>query len=284
MRYSGFVLCVLTLIAVNSGAESPPNRAWQQRIDIEVPLPIPRVSLQSANPFASSIDSLPRLVSSETPRKVPVTGQAIVAAYVDVKGECLGAVPLEVPFPGLTGDSSAAISEGRFDPATANERTLASWVVVGMTVEGKVKEATIVSQNLALPDPDNPPETISRAMPPPAGNLLQLPAASPDELTSLALPKKLKVRTSSSEQEVSAQALVHVTANGRCDSYVPIVLDSGLDRWFSAFLATWKLDPATSQGQPVDAWIVYTARFRMKLSSLEVTIYRALTDREFNPG
>ena len=121
-------------------------------------------------------------------------------------------------------------------------------------------------------------------MPPPAGNLLQLPAAQPDELTSLALPKKLKVRMSSSEQEVSAQALVHVTATGRCDSYVPIVLDSGLDRWFSAFLSTWRLEPASFQGEPVEAWMVYTARFRMKLSSLEVTVYRAMTDREFNPN
>jgi hypothetical protein len=284
MRHVGLVLCVLTLLAVSALADSPPSRAWQQRIDIEVPLPVPRVAVESANPFASLIDSVPRLLASDPPKKVPVSGQAIAAAYVDAKGECLGAVPLEVPFPGMTGAIVTGVSEGRFDPATSNERTRPSWVVIEMTVEGKVKEATVGSQHLALPDPIDPPEVISRAVPPPAGQLLQLPAAAPEELTSLALPKKLKARTSSSEQEVSAQALVHVTADGRCDRYVPIVLDSGLDRWFSAFLATWRLAPATYQGEPVDAWVVYTARFHMKLSSLEVTVYRAMTDRQFDPN
>jgi len=284
MRRASIVFCILGLITMNLMAESPSNRAWQQRIDIEVPLPIPQVSLQSANPFASTIDSVPKLLTSETPRKVAVSGQAIAAAYVDSKGQCLGAAPLEVPFPGLTGAIVEGVADGRFDPATANERTLPSWVVIEMTIEGKVKEAEVVSHQLALPDPADPPRTISRALPPPAGNLLQLPATPPEELTSLALPKRLKVRTSSSEQEVSAQVLVHVTAQGRCDRYVPIVIDSGLDRWFSAYFATWKLDPATYQGEPVEAWMVYTARFRMKLSALEATIYRAMADRQFDPN
>ena len=65
---------------------------------------------------------------------------------------------------------------------------------------------------------------------------------------------------------------------------IRIVLDSGLDRWFSAFLATWKLEPPTHQGEPVDAWMVYTARFHMRLSTLQLTVFRAMTDRIFVPG
>ena len=271
-------------VAAISGSATGTVRAWQQRIDVAVPLPVPKVELQSANPFASDIDAIPKLRSSTPPEKVNVAGQAIAAAFVNAQGECQGVVPLEVPFPGLTGTLVSDLSETRFDAAQTGEQQRASWVVLEVRIEGKVKEAAVISQDLALPDPDNPPEPIRAAVPPPAGHLLQLPAAQPEELTSLARPKRVKVHASATEPEVSVQALVHVTEDGRCDRYVPITMNSGLDRWFSGFLATWRLDPPTQDGNPTDAWVVYTARLRMKLSSLDSSSARVLTDRRFDPS
>lgn len=278
------LVSILIFVAPVASTETGSVRAWQQRIDVEVPLPVPRVELQSANPFASDVDAIPQLRSSTPPEKVSVAGQAVAAAFVDSDGECQGIVPLEVPFPGLTGSLVSDLSETRFDAAQTGEQERASWVVLEVRIEGKVKEAAIISEDLALPDPDNPPEPINSAIPPPAGHLLQLPAAQPEDLTSLARPKRVKVRASSAEPEVSVQALVHITENGRCDRFVPITMNSGLDRWFSGFLATWRLDPPTLDGNPVQAWVVYTARLRMKLSSLQSSSSRVLTDRHFDPS
>ena len=275
---------MLSFVAVTAASSDSSVRAWQQRIDVEVPLPVPQVELQSANPFASRVDEVPKLLASEPPKKVDVAGQAVAAAFIDSEGECRGVVPIEVPFPGLTGSLVSDLSGARFDAALTGNRSRASWVVLEIRFEGKVKDATVVSSELALPDPDDPPEAMPAAVPPPAGHLLKLPAASPDELTSLARPKRVKVRASSSEPEVSIQSLVHVTADGRCDSYVPITMNSGLNRWFSGFLATWRLEPPTRDGTAVDAWIVYTARFSMKLSSLQSSSSRVLTDRPFDPS
>ncbi len=275
---------LLILVAIVSSADTGTVRAWQGRIDIEIPLPVPAIELASANPFASEVDTIPRLVGSTPPRKLDVAGSAIVAAYIDTDGDCSGAVPLEVPFPGLTRSLLEGTGEARFDAAMTGERAQPSWAVVELRIEGRVKEASVVSQELALPDPNDPPEPIRPAMPPPAGHLLQLPAVQADELTSMARPRKIKVRASGSEPVVSLQALVHITAEGRCDQFVPIVLDSGLNRWLSGYLASWRLEPSLRDGQPVDAWVVYTARIQMKLSTLQSESFRVLADRHFDPS
>lgn len=275
---------LLILVASAGLADSGSVRAWQGRIDIDIPLPVPTVELASANPFASKVDAIPRLTGFTPPRKIDVAGSAVVAAYVDADGDCGGAVPLKVPFPGLTRSLLDGTTDSRFDPATTGERTQPSWVVVELRIEGSVKEATVVSQELALPDPNDPPEPIRSVLPPPAGHLLQLPAVQPSELTSLARPRRIRVRASGSEPVVSVQALVHVNAQGRCDRYVPIVLDSGLNRWLSGYLASWRLEPSLLDGQPVEAWVVYTARIRMKLSTLQAESFRVLADRHYDPS
>ena len=274
----------LIFVAMVGSADAGTVRAWQGRINVDIPLPVPAIELASANPFASEVDTIPRLVGSTPPRKLDVTGLAIVAAYIDTDGDCGGAIPLEVPFPGLTRSLLEGTGEARFDAAMTGERVQPSWAVVEMRIEGRVKEASVVSQELALPDPNDPPEPIRPGMPPPAGHLLQLPAVQADELTSLARPRKIRVKAAGSEPVVSLQALVHITAEGRCDQFVPIVLDSGLNRWLSGYLASWRLEPSLRDGQPVDAWVVYTARIQMKLSTLQSESFRVLADRHFDPS
>ena len=274
----------LLLAALVGSADSGTVRAWQGRIDIDIPLPVPAIELASANPFASSVDTIPRLVGSTLPRKVDVSGLAIVAAHIDSDGDCSGAVPLEVPFPGLTRSLLEGTVEARFDAAMTGERARPSWTVVEIRIEGRIKEASVVSQEMALPDPSDPPEPIRPALPPPAGHLLQLPAVEPAELTSMARLRKIRVKAAGSEPVVSLQALVHITAEGRCDQFVPIVLDSGLNRWLSGYLASWRLEPSTRDGQTVDAWVVYTARIQMKLSTLQSESFRVLADRHFDPS
>jgi len=284
MFIRAFLTLLLFFVAMVGSADSGTVRAWQGRIDIDIPLPVPAIELTSANPFASKVDTIPRLIGSTPPRKVDVHGLAVFAAYIDTDGDCSGAVPLEVPFPGLTRSLLEGAGEARFDAAMTGERAQPSWAVVEIRIEGRVKEASVVSQEMVLPDPNDPPEPIRPGLPPPAGRLLQLHAVQSDELTSMARLKKIRVRAAGSEPVVSLQALVHITAEGRCDQFVPIVLDSGLNRWLSGYLASWRLEPSLRDGQPVDAWVVYTARIQMKLSTLQSESFRVLADRHFDPS
>jgi hypothetical protein len=280
-----FVLLAAALALVTSSvaAQSASSRAWQQRIDVEIPLPVPLVELESINPFAAVVDGTPKVTQAITPRKVDITGAATVAAFVDAKGICLGAVPLELPVPGLTAAIVEDLGGTRFDPAFAGNAPQPSWVVVEIAVEGKVKESEIIDQSLVMPDPTKPPVADEPVAMQPPGSLRNLKATPHAQLSRLAAPRRIKVSAPGREDEIHVRALVHVTENGRCDRFVPLHLYDGLDPWFSAFLASWRLQPATRAGAPVAVWVEYSARFRMKLSGVSSTTSRVVRDREYIP-
>jgi len=264
-------------------ANEPGSRAWQQRLAVEIPLPVPVVELAPSNPFSVALDTPPVLTGSVAPRKLDVAGRATAAAYVDTRGDCLGAVPLEVPFPGMTTPLVTAIQETRFEPAHRSSQPQPSWVVLEMAVSGRVKESSILDQLIELPDPGHPPQPPSAEVAYPVSRLQQLPATDSSELSGKATPRRLRFKVSGREVEVAVRALVHTTAGGRCDRFVPLELESGLVPWLSAFLATWSLEPARLDGQAVDAWVLYTARAQLKLSTVQSGTVHALHDREYSP-
>lgn len=271
-------------VAAGAVGQSASSRAWQQRLQVSIPLPVPMVELEPINPFAVEVDQVAEVLQSTPPRKVDVRGTARVAAYVDTKGECLGAVPLELPFPGLTSSMNLDLSGSRFDPAMAGSAPQASWAVLEIVMEGRVKEAAIVDHGLEAPDATMPPVPSVQAEMVPPGNLRNLKATPQAQLSRLAAPRRVKVSAPSREDEVQIRALVHIDENGRCDRYVPLELYDGLNPWFSAYLATWRAQPGTQGGQPVASWIVYTARVRMKLSGLDSANSRVVGDREYVPN
>ena len=283
MKRLGAALIVGLLTSAAAPAQEVAARAWQQRLQADVPLPVPVVEIASSNPFAASVDSPPKLLGSTPPRKLDISGTAVAAAYVDSKGECLGAVPLEIPLPGVTSALVAELQATRFEPARTGTTARASWPVLTLTVVGRVKESTVLDQTFDLPDPANPPKPTTAPPVAPPGNLVSLPASPQSELTTLATARRLKVKAPGRDTEVTMKALVHVTADGRCDRFVPLDLDAGLGRWLSALLATFRMEPATRAGEAVDCWVVYTARVQMELSSLESTVFRTASDRAYDP-
>ena len=144
MKRMIILVVVVSFAASGAMAQSASSRAWQQRLQVEIPLPIPMVELESINPFTTDVDKPPVLLGSTAPRKVNVSGIASVAAFVDAKGECLGAVPLELPMPGLTSSLVQELTGSRFEAATAGNAPQPSWVVLEIAMEGKVKDPTIV--------------------------------------------------------------------------------------------------------------------------------------------
>jgi hypothetical protein len=244
---------------------------------------VPIVEIAARNPFARSLDRLPELVSSTPPRKFAVTGRAEVAAYVDAKGDCLGVVPLNVPFSRVTSTLVSEIEGGRYDAARIGKSTVPSWMVVHIGLEGRVKESSVVPTSLEVPDARRPPSPVVAEPLAPPGRLAGLPAKPPETLSVFASPKRLKVKIPGREAEVPIRALVHVTADGGCDSFVPLELDQGLHSWFSAYLATWRLQPGEVGGAPVDCWVVFTARARLELSSLQSTSVEVARGETYDP-
>jgi len=277
-------VAVLSLVAAGASAQSASRRAWQQRLEVAIPLPIPMVELESVNPFATTVDTPPVLLGSTAPRKVAIHGVAAVAAFVDAKGECLGAVPITLPMPGLTSSLVQELTGSRFDPATAGAAPQPSWVVLEIVMEGKVKEAAIVDQVLEMPDPKTPPVPTEPVAMAPPGNLRDLKATPREQLTTLAAPRRIKIHAPGRDDEIHLRVLAHVTEEGRCDRYVPLDVFDGLNPWVSAFLATWRVQPAEVGGVAAATWVVYSARVQMKLSGLDSSAVRVARDREYVPN
>lgn len=283
MRLACAAAAALLVLTQSLVAQGAPPRAWQQRIEVELALPVPVVELASVNPFAIAVDQPPSLVASTPPKKLDVRGVAVVAAYVDPDGRCLGGVPLELPFPGLTQPILDELTATRFDPAVSSRGPVGSWVVLGIAIEGRVKNSTVGSPTFELPDPASPPEPAPPLQVAPSGLLLRVPFEPQGSITTMASPRRLRVKADAREVDVPVRALLHITAGGRCDRFVPLNLEPGLHSWLSAYLATWRLEPARRDGQPHEAWVVVSARARLDLSSLESTGVHVLRDRSFEP-
>lgn len=283
MKLASIVGVVLLSMAPLVHAQSGTPRAWQQRITVEIDLPVPIVALESANPFAIPVDQPPRLVNSVPPKKLDVRGRVEVAAYVNPKGDCLGGVPLALPFPGMTKTILDELKAVRFDPGKRGETEVGSWVVLGLDINGRIKESAVGAPTFELPDPDAPPEPTPPLRVAPSGLLLRAPYVPQNQLTSFASPRRLKVKAPGQDADIPVRALVHITEGGRCDRFVPLNLEPGLHRWLSAFLATWRLEPAQRDGAPHEAWVVYTARAQLEISGLDSEGVKVLRDRSYEP-
>jgi hypothetical protein len=282
MRIHTF-LVVAVLLAVAAVATAQEDiRAWQQRIDVDIPLPVPVLELQPVNPFYQQLDAYPKPISATPPRKLVVNGRAEVAVYVNEDGVCPGAIPLHTPFPGLTSPIQEECKNNRFEPAKAGKIAKPSWAVLEIAFSTKIKESSVIEEALTLSDPAAPPQPAPSAIHTP-GRMASLRAADPSTLTSPLDPKRLRVRVSGRDQRVPVRALVHITADGRCDGFVPLEIDTGFYRWLSAFLASWRLEPARAGGQATDCWMVYTAQVQLKLGTLDSATVRVLRDRHYDP-
>jgi hypothetical protein len=280
-------LVLLGLLLGLSGpvaAQESDVRAWQRRLEVEVPLPVPVVEVPSTNPFASAVDTTPVLRPSRPPEDVDVRGRAVVAAYVDDSGECRGAVPLEVPYPGLAAVLVQEVTTTRFDPARSGDREVAAWAVLEVEMESRVKDSQVTDQTLEMPDPSSPPRPAVQEVMAPPGNLRGLPYTPADQLTTSPSVRRIRARLPSRELETRVRALVHITADGRVDRFVPLDLEPGLEPWLAAFLGRWNVEPAIRDGEPVDAWVVYSCQALLDMTSIKSEEARVAPDRTWSPA
>jgi hypothetical protein len=285
-KHLGLVITLAAMVTAGSSLAQEGPRAWQSRLEADIPLPVPMVELLPVNPFSRSLEEIPRLLSHTPPRKLDISGRAEIAVYVNDSGECPWAVPLHSPFPRLTSSLEEDCKATRFDPAKVGKNPVPTWSVLEVTLSGRIKESSVLDQDheLSEPDPINPPQPAQTTQVSASGRLAGLRATDTGSLTSWIGTRRLRIRIPSREQSVPMRALVHISADGRCDQFVPLEVDSGLIRWLSAYLATWKLEPAHSQGEAVDCWMIYTADVQIKFATLSSDNVRVLRDRTYDPS
>ncbi len=283
MRNALLVLAVSLLSVASTSAQDADKRAWQQRLSVRIPIAVPAAEVTAINPFSTRLSVVPELIQSTPPRKFDVRGTAVVAAYVDYRGECQGAVPLELPYSGVATFLVQEFEKTKFEAARRGQNYVPSWVVVSVPLETRVKEATIRNQGFELPDPELPAVPVGPTRMEPSGHLRTLPATNPSILTSKAAPRRFHFRTRPRTRNITIVSLVHVTAEGICDRYVPLEMDTGMKDWFEAFLGTWRFDAAKRGDESVDCWMTYTATVAIETSSIKSDGTRVLRDRVYSP-
>ncbi len=277
------VMGLAVAAAAVATAQDSEVRAWQRRLELEVPLPVPVVEVPPTNPFSVAVDTTPTLRPSAPPEDVDVRGRAVIAAYVDASGSCRGAVPLEMPYPGLAAVLVQEVTTARFDAGRAGNQQVAAWTVLEVDFEGRVRDGQVTDQTLEMPDPGSPPQPAVQEVMAPPGNLVGLPYTPTSELATRPRPRRIRVRLPSRDLETRIRTLVHVTAEGRVDRFVPLDMEAGLEAWLATFLGSWNIEPARRDGEPVDAWVVYSCRAVLDMTSIQSEDFRVLTDREFEP-
>lgn len=281
MRRPAALVALLTVAAAGFAAGP---RAWQQRLDVQLPLAMPFLELEPVNPFFRAMDEPPRLESFRLPEDVDAFGTALVAVHVDAAGTCGEVVPLEVPFPGLATVLVAELRQARYEPARAGADAVPSWSVLEVEFSSRVESGRVVDQTLEPPDPAEPPTRFDPFAAAESERLGALPAADPATLTVRAAPKRVRARVPGREVVVGVRLLVRITPEGRCDRYVPLEMDSGLGAWVEGYLESWQLEPATAEGRPVEAWMTWTARLGLELGAVRSRELRVARERSFTPG
>jgi hypothetical protein len=100
VKRAAIVSLLVLLGAGAAAAQSASSRAWQQRLELEIPLAVPIVELESVNPFAIPVDEPPSLLQSASPRKVDVRGIATWRPSWTRRASAWGACPWSCRFPG----------------------------------------------------------------------------------------------------------------------------------------------------------------------------------------
>ncbi len=274
----------LLLAAPWADAQPADSRAWQQRLEVAIPVPVPVVELETVNPFAADLEVAPKLLAARPPDRMDLRVHAAAAVYVDADGEGRGAVPLELPFPGVAAELVGELTGSRFEPARIGQQAQPSWPVVELLLAGRITSGIVLDQRLEQPDPAAPPQPSPPTRIAPPGNLAGLPAAEPARWTTPPVPKRVRVRLGGREAEVSLRALVQIEADGTCSRFVPLDVPTGMRSWLGAYLATWKLDPARDGSGPVTAWATLTARVRFDLAKFTTEAARVAADRVYDPA
>lgn len=251
-----------------------PQRPWENKVNLPVPVPVELPAIAATNPFAVPVDTPPTVLTSPLAEKLDSVFRATAAVYVDGAGLVRRAVLLAVPLPGIGDELRLALLETSFTPGKSLAGQVSTWMDVGVDLEGRVDGAKLLALRALPPDPASPP--VPEAEPQPVGEPrdAQLPAAPIEAMDQLPLPKSFRVRLPGRSWRQEFRVLAEVSPEGRCSRVVFLSCPAGLRRFLLASLSGWTFRPAQAAGAPVAAWVRLEGALEVEISSLRANALR----------
>jgi len=266
MRRSAAVAALLLLSAAVTGAQTP--KPWEQRVDLDVAVPVELPALPTINPFARPLLVQPAPAATPLLAKYTLTASARGSAYIDAQGVCRRVALTALPLPFAGEPIQQAFREGEFTPGRAGSGPAATWWPFTLELTGRIKEGTVVRVQPAQPPPAELPVPEATTTAPPAADP-SLPATPIEQLGQPPTVKRLRARVDGRDWQQKVQLLAEVSTDGRCTRVVFLACPEGLRSWLLASLASWTFRPGEDNAGPVPAWVRLDADLQVSIGSLE---------------
>jgi hypothetical protein len=268
------VIASIVLVLVVQTAPAAAQKPWETRLDLRVPVPVDMPALQPANPFAAAV------VTPPMPRLTPLAEKYVgvfsiqTSAYIDASGVCQRVVFLRTPWPAVTAETQTVLTETTFAPARAAGAPVATWLPIGIDLNGRIDEGRVIRVQPSTPDPAAPPAVERITAPVPQANDLALPATRVEQLEVAPQPKRFRAKLGSRAWQQPIRLLAEVATSGRCERVVLLSCPEGLAPWLLASLASWTFAPAQGPDGPVMAWVQLDLDIAVEVGSLSADALR----------
>jgi len=261
--------CAAPLLALLVAAPTLAQKPWEQRVDLDVTVPVELPALPTINPFARPLLVQPAPTATPMAGKFTVVTSARGTAYIDAQGGCRRVLFSSLPLPFAGEPLQQAFREAVFVPGRANGAPAAGWWPFAVELTGRVKEGEVVRvQPAPPPAAELPvPEAAAAAEPGPAD--AALPAVPPEQFSQPPTTKRFRARVDGRDWAQRVRLLAEVSPAGRCSRVVFLSCPEGLRRWLLASLASWTFRPGEDDSGPVAAWMLLDAELTLAIGSLE---------------
>jgi len=245
------IVPLMVLLAVPAGAQRP----WEQRVDLQVGVPLELPAVPPTNPFAAPVVTPAAVNLSPLREKFVDTFAAAASAYVDREGVCRRVLFTRLPWPWLAAELQQAILETTFTPARSHGTPVPTWLSLTIDLKGRINRGRVVRAQGVRPDPAAPPVPDLAAVPTPDAQDLALPATPADQVEQLPGPKRFRARIDGRTWSQPVKLLAQVGPDGHCQRVVFLSWPDGLRNWLLASMAGWQFRPAQGKDGPTASWV-----------------------------
>jgi hypothetical protein len=262
------------LLALLLAAPTLAQKPWEQRVDLDVTVPVELPALPTINPFARPLLVQPAPIATPLVAKFTVAASARGSAYIDGQGMCRRVSFAALPLPYVGDPLQSAFREGEFIAGRTTGGPAATWWPFAVDLTGRIKEGTVVRVVPAPPPPAElpAPEGAVAIVAPPAEP--GMPATPLEQLAQPPTAKRFRARIDSRDWTQKVRLLAEVAPDGRCARVVFLSCPEGLRRWLLASLASWTFRPGEDNAGPVTAWVQLDVDLGLSVGSFESGIPR----------
>jgi hypothetical protein len=257
------------LLALLLAAPTLAQKAWEQRVDLDVTVPVELPALPTINPFARPLLVQPAPVATPLAAKFTVVASTHGTAYIDGQGVCRRVLFAALPLPYVGEPLQQAFREGEFIAARTTGGPAATWWPFALELTGRIKEGTVIRVVPAPPPPAElpVPEGAAAIVAPTAEP--GMPATPLEQLAQPPTAKRFRARIDGRDWTQKVRLLAEVSPEGRCSRLVFLSCPDGLRRWLLASLASWTFRPGEDHAGPATAWVQLDVDLGLSVGSFE---------------